>query len=279
VRFLEQHGDGIADIALTCDDVAATAVAAASAGATVTRSVQGLPVVSGFGDVVHTLLPADPLVNGLPVGRSWVPTPGGAPAATGRITDLDHVAVCLEGGTLEKYADFYREAFGFSRYSSEYVAVGEQAMDSIVVRSDQGGAIFTLVAPDPGKEPGQLDNFLERNSGEGVQHLAFLTREIIPAVHECRDRGVVFLDTPDSYYDVLGERLGGLHTQIEELRETKVLADRDEWGDLLQLFTRSPYPRNTLFFELIQRNGSRGFGSANIRALYEAVERDRLTAG
>jgi 4-hydroxymandelate synthase len=151
-------------------------------------------------------------------------------------------------------------------------------MDSIVVRSDSGSAILTLVAPDPGKEPGQLDNFLERNGGEGVQHLAFRTGEIITAVHECRERGVVFLDTPDSYYDMLGERLGGLHAQVEELRETKVLADRDEWGDLLQVFTRSPYPRNTLFFELIQRNGSRGFGSANIRALYEAVERDRLTS-
>ncbi|WP_194905610.1 4-hydroxyphenylpyruvate dioxygenase [Catenulispora rubra] len=278
-RFLEQHGDGIADIALTCDDVAATAVAAASAGATVTRSSQGLPVVSGFGDVVHTLLPTDPLVNGLPASRGWSSAPGvAATAATGRVTGLDHIAVCLEGGTLEKYADFYRDAFGFSRYSSEYVAVGAQAMDSIVVRSDSGSAILTLVAPDPGKEPGQLDNFLERNGGEGVQHLAFRTGEIIAAVHECRERGVVFLDTPDSYYDMLGERLGGPHAQVEELRETKVLADHDEWGDLLQVFTRSPYPRNTLFFELIQRNGSRGFGSANIRALYEAVERDRLTS-
>jgi 4-hydroxymandelate synthase len=280
VRFLEQHGDGIADVALTCDDPVATASAAVAAGATVTRSPQGLSVVSGFGDVVHTLLPTDPLLNGLLIGRSWVPTPGvTAESATGRITSLDHIAVCLEGGTLEKYADFYRQAFDFSRYSSEYVAVGDQAMDSIVVRSGSGNAIFTLVAPDPGLESGQLDAFMERNNGEGVQHLAFLTEEIIPAVRECRDRGVVFLDTPDSYYDVLGERLSGLHVQIEELREAKVLADRDEWGDLLQLFTRSPYPRNTLFFELIQRNGSRGFGSANIRALYEAVERDRLTAG
>ncbi|MER5642230.1 4-hydroxyphenylpyruvate dioxygenase [Kitasatospora sp. NPDC002227] len=279
VRFLEQHGDGIADVALTCDDVEAAAAAAASAGATVTRSPQGLPVVSGFGDVVHTLLPTDHLVNGLPATRSWFPTPGvTATAATGRVTGLDHIAVCVDGGTLEKYADFYREAFGLSRYSSEYVAVGAQAMDSIVVRSDSGGVIFTLVAPDPGKEPGQIDNFLERNGGEGVQHLAFRTGEIITSVREVRERGVVFLDTPDSYYDMLGERLGGLHAQIEELRETKVLADRDEWGDLLQIFTRSPYPRNTLFFELIQRNGSRGFGSANIRALYEAVERDRLTS-
>lgn len=277
--FLGQHGDGVADIALTCEDVAATAAAAASAGATVMRSSQGLPVVSGFGDVVHTLLPADPLVNGFPAGRAWFATPGvAAMAATGRVTGLDHIAVCVEGGTLEKYADFYRDVFGFSRYSSEYVAVGAQAMDSIVVRSESGGVVLTLVAPDPGREPGQLDSFLERNGGEGVQHLAFHTGEIIAAVRECCERGVVFLDTPDSYYDMLGERLGGLQAQVGELRETKVLADHDEWGELLQVFTRSPYPRNTLFFELIQRNGSRGFGSANIRALYEAVERDRLTS-
>jgi len=265
---------------LNVPDVDAAIAKAAAAGATVTRSAQGMPFVSGFGEVVHTLLPSDPLVDGLPAGRSWMPTPGDTrPTAGGRITHLDHVAVCLQGGTLEKYADFYRDAFGFSRYSTEYVSVGDQAMDSIVVRSDSGSAIFTLVAPDPEKEPGQLDHFLERNGGEGVQHLAFLTGEIITAVQECRDRGIVFLDTPDSYYDVLGDRLGGLNQQIEELRDAKVLADRDEWGDLLQLFTRSPYPRNTLFFELIQRDGSRGFGSANIRALYEAVDRDRLAAG
>ncbi|OKI92978.1 4-hydroxyphenylpyruvate dioxygenase [Kitasatospora sp. CB01950] len=279
VRFLEQHGDGIADIALTCDDVAQTAAAAAAAGATVTHGPSGRPVVSGFGDVTHTLLPGGAATNALPEDRTWVPNSAAAPAAAGRITDLDHVAVCLEGGALERYADFYRDAFGLSRYSSEYVAVGGQAMDSIVVRSASGGVILTLVAPDPALDPGQLDAFLDRNGGEGVQHLAFLTDRIVPAVHELRERGVTFLDTPDSYYDALGERLPGLQTEIEALRDARVLADRDEWGDLLQLFTRSPYPRNTLFFELIQRNGSRGFGSANIRALYEAVERDRLIAG
>lgn len=189
------------------------------------------------------------------------------------------MAVCLEGDSLPRYADFYRDAFGFTRYSSEYVAVADQAMDSVVVRSESERVIFTLVAPDPGKQPGQLDAYLERNGGEGVQHLAFLVEEIIPAVREFRDRGVEFLATPDTYYDMLTERFADLRSEIGGLKDAQVLADRDEWGHLLQLFTRSPYQRNTLFFELIQRRGSRGFGSANIRALYEAVERDRLTAG
>lgn len=278
-RFLDEHGDGIADIALTCDDVPAARDAAAAAGAKPVGTAEDHPVVSAFGGVCHTLLPAGGGVDALPPGRRWVAAPdapSGAPA--GRIRQLDHVAVCLEGGSLADWAGFYRDAFGFSLYSSEYVAVGGQAMDSVVVRSASERVTFTLVAPDPGKDPGQLDSFLERNGGPGVQHLAFLVDDIIPAVEEFRDRGVEFLSTPGAYYDMLGERFAGMREEIAGLKRAQVLADRDEWGHLLQLFSRSPYERNTLFYELIQRRGSRGFGSANIRALYEAVERDRLAA-
>ncbi|MGI5041452.1 4-hydroxyphenylpyruvate dioxygenase [Streptomyces sp. JAC128] len=277
--FLDEHGDGIADIALTCDDVASTRDAALLAGARPEASLRGSAVVPGCGDVVHPLVPAvgNP-ADQLPPGRSWIPS-SGTQRPQGHVRALDHVAVCLVGGTLAQYADLYRDGFGLSRFHTEYVAVGGQAMDSIVVRSATGGTTFTLVGPDPAKDPGQLDAFLERNGGPGVQHLAFLVDDIIPAVRELRDRGVDFLSTPDSYYDLLGERFEGLGGMIEELRDAQVLADRDEWGHLLQLFSRSPYERNTLFFELIQRQGSRGFGSSNIRALYEAVERERLTAG
>ncbi|MFI2614462.1 4-hydroxyphenylpyruvate dioxygenase [Streptomyces sp. NPDC018584] len=278
-KFLDEHGDGIADIAMTCDDVAATREAALLAGAEPVASPHGSTVVSGFGDVVHTLVPATGgPADRMPPGRTWRPV-GRAARPQGRIRLLDHIAVCLQGGSLDGYADRYREAFGFSRFYSEYVSVGGQAMDSVVVRSATGGVTFTLVAPDPGKAPGQLDAFLERNGGPGVQHLAFLVDDIIPAVREFKDRGIDFLTTPDTYYDLLVERFEQLRGIVDELRETQVLADRDEWGHLLQLFSRSPYERNTLFFELIQRQGSRGFGSSNIRALYEAVERERLTAG
>jgi 4-hydroxymandelate synthase len=112
-----------------------------------------------------------------------------------------------------------------------------------------------------------------------VQHLAFAVDDIISAVHEFSDRGITFLQTPDAYYEMLTARMPGIQGEIADLRTANVLADHDEWGYLLQLFTRSPYRRNTLFYELIQRRGARGFGSANIRALYEAVERDGLAAG
>jgi 4-hydroxymandelate synthase len=233
----------------------------------------GAPVVSGFGSVVHSLVAADGDRAEAPGGRRWVPVDRQV-APGKRITLLDHVAVCLTRGTLKQHADFYAQAFGMQYYSAESVDVGESSMDSIVVRSESGGVTFTLVAPAGREGTGQLDAYLERNGGPGVQHLAFLVDDIVTAVREAR--GVDFLDTPASYYDALAERFTGMREEIGELRATNVLADRDEWGYLLQLFTRSPHPRNTLFYELIQRRGSRGFGSNNIRALYEAVERDRL---
>jgi 4-hydroxymandelate synthase len=277
-EFLSARGDGIADIALACDDVAAARSAAKAAGARVT-SVKGDPVVSGFGGVDHTLLEYSQSPGArLPVHRNWTIRSAVPLRPMGRIRLLDHVAICLEGNTLHRVADFYRDGLGLGRYSSEYIDIGDQAMDSIVVRSPSAEVTFTLVAPDPSKNAGQLDAFLDRNGGPGVQHLAFLVDDIIAAVREFRARGVTFLQTPEAYYDMLTERFPEMRAEVDALRAAHVLADRDEWGYLLQLFSRSPHERNTLFYELIQRRGSRGFGAGNIRALYEAVERERLVA-
>jgi 4-hydroxymandelate synthase len=279
-QFLDEHGDGIADIAVNCDDVAAVADAAVLAGAKVHTTGVGHPVVTGLGGVSHTLLPMPARDHRvLPPGRCWTVAPPAPATGAEPIRLLDHVAICLEGESLADQADAYLAGFGLARYSSEYVAVGDQAMDSIVVRSPSGNITFTLVAPDPLKSPGQLNDFLARNGGPGVQHLAFAVDHLIPVVEEFSGRGVEFLSVPSGYYDKLAERLPALSAEIGQLRASSVLADRDEWGHLLQVFTRSPHQRNTLFYEFIQRQGAHGFGSANIRALYEAVERDRLTAG
>jgi 4-hydroxymandelate synthase len=277
--FLDAHGDGIADIALNCDDPAAAAHAAVVAGASKRIAVQDYPAVSGVGGISHTLLPMLPDQRlRLPPGRSWTATPEAPQTPVDHIRLLDHVAICVPGGKLAEHVDFYKSAFGLARYSSEYIGLGDQGMDQIVVRSPSGGVTFTFVAPDPAKNAGHLHAFLARNGGPGVQHLAFGVDHIVAAVREFQDRGIEFLTIPESYYDRLSERLPALAGEITNLRATSVLADRDEWGYLLQLFTRSPYERNTLFYELIQRRGAHGFGGANIRALYEAVERDRLAA-
>lgn len=273
--FLERHGDGVADITFVCDDPEAVRAQALAAGG---RPVGPGSAVSAFGCVRHTLLPASASV--WPGDRAWVPATAAevADRRGGHLEALDHIAVCVEADHLGDCVAYYRTGFGFERYSSEFIEVGNQAMDSIVVRNRAATATFTLLQPVAAREAGQIDAFLDRNSGAGVQHLAFLVDEIVPAVREYRERGVDFLTTPGAYYEALTERLRELTLEIADLRETNVLADRDEWGYLLQLFTRSPHERNTLFYELIQRRGARGFGSANIRALYEAVERDRLVA-
>jgi 4-hydroxymandelate synthase len=275
--FLDAHGDGIADIAFSCDDVYRTRDAALAAGASLVASETGTVAVSGFGDTCHTLVAAADATR-LPAGRDWRDAGPGAARSGARnwIRLLDHVAVCVTSGTLADCADFYIEGFGLARYSGEHTEMGDQAMDSIVVRSPSGGITFTLLEQDMSKKPGQIEGFLARNDGAGVQHLAFGVDDIISAVHEFSGRGVEFLRTPGAYYDMLAARLPGIQAEIADLRAADVLADRDEWGYLLQLFTRSPYRRNTLFYEVIQRRGARGFGSANIKALYEAVERDGL---
>lgn len=275
-EFIEAHGDGIADIAFGCDDAARTCEQAVAAGASLITSVSGRLVVSGIGDTRHTLVTRS-AGAGLPSDRAWRPV-SGAPARPGRIWLLDHVAILVEGGTLTDYADFCTAAFGLARYSGEYIEIGEQAIDSLVVRSPSGGITFTILEQDQTKKPGQVEGFVSRYGGAGVQHLAFLVDDIVSAVHEFHRQGIEFLHSPNAYYEMLAYRLPGIKAEIASLRATNVLADRDEWGYLLQLFTRSPYKRNTMFFELVQRRGARGFGSSNIRALYEAVERDELAA-
>lgn len=271
-EFIEAHGDGIADIAFGCDDHAQTCERAVAAGALLVDSGPGRLVVSGLGDMRHTLVTRSAGAT-FPSDRGWQQATT-TPAKPGRIWLLDHIAILAESGTLAHYADFCTEAFGLARYSSEYIELGEQGIDSIVVRSPSAGITFTILEQDHAKKPGQVEGFISRYGGPGVQHLAFLVEDIVSAVREFSAQGVDFLQSSDIYYDMLTRRLPSITSSIADLRAANVLADRDEWGYLLQLFTRSPYIRNTLFYELVQRRGARGFGTANIKALYEAVERD-----
>jgi 4-hydroxymandelate synthase len=277
-EFLEAHGDGVADIALACDDPGQIRDMALAAGATPVMPEPGRHVVSGFSGARHTLVTRSAR-NRVPADRTWSRVREASERPQGHIRLLDHVAVCVDSGELADCADFYASGFGIPRYSGEYVEVGEQGLDSIVVRSPSGGITFTILEQDPVKKPGQIQGFLSRNDGPGVQHLAFLVDDIVSAVHEYSDHGIDFLRTPGPYYDMLSDRLPDIKAEIADLRSANVLADRDEWGYLLQIFTRSPYQRNTMFYELVQRRGARGFGGANIKALYEAVERDGLTRG
>ena len=276
--FVKRHGDGVASIAFRVDDVrrafdeavaggaeplAAPAVAGPGGDLAMEGGLACEAVVSGFEDVTHRLVARD--------------APAGEEDAAGYqdgdlFEDLDHAAICLRPGQLEAVVGFYSSAFGLTYTFDERIEVGGQAMVSRVVQNQTGTVTFTLLEPDPEREPGQIDQFLAAHDGAGVQHLALRTAGIVQAVRTLSARGVEFLTAPAGYYRALEGRLGGFDIPVDVLREVNVLADRDQWGQLFQIFSHSTHERRTFFFELIERRGARTFGSGNIRALYEALD-------
>jgi len=273
--YLIRHGDGVASIAFRTDDVVKAFDQAVAGGARPVAAPAftggadrgdrgdrgdrvGVAVVSGFGDVTHRLVEragAGPAVS----------------APVGMFQALDHIAICLPAGQIDAAVRLYRDAFGFADVFDERIEVNGQAMISKVVQDEAGAVTFTLIEPDPSLDPGQIDEFLDRHGGAGVQHLALRTADIARAVRTLSGRGVEFLAAPAGYYRRLEPRLGALAIPVEVLREVNVLADRDKWGELFQIFTRSTHERGTFFIELIERRGALTFGSGNIKALYEAL--------
>ncbi|HEX9034473.1 MAG TPA: 4-hydroxyphenylpyruvate dioxygenase [Streptosporangiaceae bacterium] len=283
-RYLREHGDGVAVIAFATDDLTETFAGVVAAGAApvagpafreASQGRIGTAVVRGFGDVLHKLVQRDGSGGDFAPG-AIVLEPGeadGAEARDGSLLELlDHVAVCLPAGDLDRTVAFYRDVFGLEQIYDERIEVGTQAMLSKVVQDHDARVTFTLIEPDVTREPGQIDDFLRSHGGAGVQHLAFRTPDIATAVRTFSGRGVEFLVAPGGYYQALGPRLGPLAIPIEVLRELNVLADTDRWGQMYQIFARSTHERHTFFIELIERKGALTFGSRNIRALYEALD-------
>ncbi|MEU6539696.1 4-hydroxyphenylpyruvate dioxygenase [Streptomyces sp. NPDC047000] len=281
--YVRRHGDGVAVIAFVTPDARAahgTAVrrgAVSLAGPTVHENGAARVVtadVAGFGDVVHRFVERHGAEQEFLPGTVDLLAPDPEESEE-RLTLVDHIAVCLPAGELDATVGHYTEVFGFRQIFEELIEVGAQAMDSKVVQSPGGEITFTLIQPVPGRQPGQIDDFLARHGGAGVQHLALLTHDIVGTVTALQDRGVRFLSTPAAYYRGLRERMGRTEVAVDAIEETNVLVDRDHWGELFQIFTQSEHVRRTYFTEIIDRHGARTFGSGNIKALYEAVEREK----
>ncbi|AUS80804.1 4-hydroxyphenylpyruvate dioxygenase [Actinoalloteichus sp. AHMU CJ021] len=267
--YVRAHGDGVADIALGVRDVRAAYDEAVRRGARPVSapSEDGGRVVAtimGFGDVTHTFVP-----------RGSAPAAAGgadpAPAKTG-VYALDHFAVCVEPGQLAATVRFYEDVLDFRMTFEEQIVVGAQSMNSQVVQSTSNAVTLTIIEPDTSRNPGQIDDFLKRHGGSGVQHIAFVTDHITDSIRQLRDRGVEFLTTPAAYYEALTDRIALTRYPVAELGELHILVDEDQGGKLYQIFTRSTHPRGTFFMEVIERAGARTFGSGNIKALYAAVE-------
>lgn len=283
-QHVNLHGDSVKDIAFTVNDAARAFEETVKRGArpvsepTVLEDEDGQVIkatIGAFGDTVHTFIQRRDFKGGfLPRFNAFVnPSP---PAAQIGLQEIDHIAVSAEEGRLEEWVHFYKEVLNFEQTHQEDVETKYSAMSSKVVQNSSGSVKFPIVVPASGKRKSQVDEYLTFHRGAGAQHIALLSSNIERTVRALRAAGINFLRTPDTYYDVLEERLGKMADEdVEILRELSILVDRDPSGYLLQIFTQPLQSRPTVFWEIIERKGALGFGGGNIKALFEAMEREQ----
>jgi 4-hydroxyphenylpyruvate dioxygenase len=290
-----KHGDGVVDISLEVPDVDKCVAQAKRAGARVVREAEDLTDEHGtvriasiatYGETVHTLVDRSrydgPYLPGYVARQStWVKRDG---APKRLFQALDHIVGNVELGKMDEWVQYYNKVMGFvnmAEFIGDDIATDYSALMSKVVANGNHRVKFPLNEPAIAKRKSQIDEYLEFYNGPGAQHLALATGDILRTVDELRANGVEFLDTPDSYYedDELRARIGQVRVSIEELQSRKILVDRDEDGYLLQIFTKPLGDRPTVFFEIIERHGSLGFGKGNFKALFEAIEREQDARG
>jgi 4-hydroxyphenylpyruvate dioxygenase len=290
-----QHGDGVVDIALEVPDVDRCIAHARAQGATVLEEPHDITdehgtvrvaAIAAYGDTRHTLVDRSqyegPYLPGYVTRSSSYAKRPGAPRRV--FQALDHVVGNVELGKMDEWVDFYNRVMGFTNmaeFVGDDIATEYSALMSKVVANGNHRVKFPLNEPAPGKKKSQIDEFLEFYQGPGAQHLALATNDIIASVDALVEEGVQFLATPDSYYEdpELRARIGKVRVPVEELQKRGILVDRDEDGYLLQIFTKPLGDRPTVFFELIERHGSLGFGKGNFQALFEAIEREQARRG
>ncbi|GAA1864991.1 4-hydroxyphenylpyruvate dioxygenase [Pseudonocardia ailaonensis] len=283
------HGDGVSDVALEVPDVDRCIAHARAQGATILdephdvsdeHGTVRLAAIATYGRTRHTLVDRSRYTGPyLPGFTARLGTP-----RTPVFEALDHVVGNVELGRMDSWVDFYGRVMGFrnmAEFVGDDIATNYSALMSKVVASGDHRVKFPLNEPAPGRKRSQIDEFLDFHAGPGVQHLALACDDICHAVDVLAERGVEFLATPDSYYSdpELRARIGEVRVPIEELQSRGILVDRDEDGYLLQIFTAPLGDRPTVFFELIERHGSLGFGKGNFKALFEAIEREQERRG
>jgi 4-hydroxyphenylpyruvate dioxygenase len=284
------HGDGVTDLAIAVPSAAAAYDYAVARGARGLREPEivtdehgkvVLAAIATYGDTRHTLVEragySGPYLPGYVAAG-----PLTAEQAGPFFTEVDHCVGNVELGRMDEWVEFYRRVMGFTNmkeFVGDDIATEYSALMSKVVADGSRKVKFPINEPAVGKKKSQIDEYLEFYGGPGVQHIALATNDIVGAVRGMRAAGVEFLGTPDSYYDTLGDWVGDTRVGLTELRELKILADRDEDGYLLQIFTKPVQDRPTVFFELIERHGSEGFGKGNFKALFEAIEREQERRG
>ncbi len=287
------HGDGVKYVALSVPDVDAAyreAVARGARGLTEPHELRDgegavrIAEIAAYGDTVHRFVGrADYAGTFLPgfvaVAHDGDPS---QPASPALLAGIDHVVANVELGEMERWVKYYEDVFGMTElihFSDEAISTEYSALMSKVVTTGDGRVKLPINEPAEGARKSQIDEYLEFYGGPGVQHIAVSTTDIVRTVEELQARGVRFLRTPESYYDGLPQRVGEIDQSLEDLRRLGILADRDDEGYLLQIFTKPLGDRPTIFLEVIERHGARGFGEGNFKALFEAIEREQALRG
>lgn len=288
-RHLNDHGDGVKFVALWVPNATKAFDETTKRGARpyqepqVIEDSHGKVVTSGiytYGETVHMFVERNdydgPFLPGY-VARSpkYQPKPVG-------LKYIDHMVGNVDWGQMNTWVKFYTEVMGFSQiisFDDKDISTEYTALMSKVMSNGNGRIKFPINEPAEGKKRSQIEEYINFYNGAGVQHLALSTDNIIHTIHELRERGVEFLDVPDTYYDDIKNRVGAIDEDMEVLKKYKILVDRDDEGYLLQLFTKPLMDRPTVFIEIIQRKGATSFGKGNFKALFEAIEREQENRG
>jgi 4-hydroxyphenylpyruvate dioxygenase len=286
-RHIKLHGDGVRDIALEVADVDAAFHEAVKRGAVPSQEPKDVSDKNGtvrraavrtYGDTIHSLLSLKNYSGPFLPGFTALEVPG----ETAGITRIDHVVGNVELGQMNVWADWYSKVFGFKRFitfDDKDVSTEYSALMSIVMAGDADAIKMPINEPAPGRKKSQIQEYLDFYRSPGVQHIAMHCSNIIETLTKLRANGVEFLRVPNNYYENLPARIGKIRESMDEIRKLGILVDRDDEGYLLQIFTRPVQDRPTVFFEIIQRHGSRGFGKGNFRALFEAIEAEQAARG
>jgi len=286
-----KHGDGVVDLALEVADVDKCVEHARAQGATVVEEPHDVSdehgtirraAIAAYGETRHSLIDRSRYDG--PYLPGYVARESKMPARKRLFQAVDHCVGNVELGRMDYWVEFYNRVMGFvnmAEFVGDDIATDYSALMSKVVSNGNHRVKFPLNEPAIAKKKSQIDEYLEFYDGAGCQHIALATNDIIATVTAMRESGVEFLDTPDSYYDdpELRARIVQVRVSIETLKEHRILVDRDEDGYLLQIFTKPIGDRPTVFYELIERHGSLGFGKGNFKALFEAIEREQDRRG
>jgi 4-hydroxyphenylpyruvate dioxygenase len=289
-QFACRHGDGAKDIGLrvpSASEAYRQAVQRGARGVREPHTVEDefgrveLAQIATYGDVVHTFVNrgdyAGPYLPGYRAAAE-----NGQPANDVGLIALDHVVGNVELGRMDYWVDFYERVFGMTNivhFGDDQIQTEYSALMSKVMADGSGKIKFPINEPAEGKRKSQIEEYLEFNGGPGVQHIALQSNDIVRTVETMKSRGVLFLDTPDAYYEEVEGRVGDIAENYSDLRRLRILADRDDDGYLLQIFTKTAQDRPTVFFEVIERHGATTFGEGNFKALFESIEREQALRG